>query len=87
MLNEAFDKVLEQVKALSADEQRRLQEALDEMLNQQQKIKKMKAFHQALLSSGLVKTIKKPRFTSTDEHKLIRVQGKPVSETIIDERR
>ena len=47
----------------------------------------MKAFHQALLSSGLVKTIKEPRFTSTDEHKLIRVQGKPVSETIIDERR
>ena len=46
----------------------------------------MKAFHQALLSSGLVKTIKKPRFTSTDEHKLIRVRGKPVSETIIDER-
>ena len=40
MLSEAFDKVLEQVKDLSANEQRRLQEALDEMLNQQQKIKK-----------------------------------------------
>jgi len=53
----------------------------------QQETKKMKAFHQALLSSGLVKTIKKPRFTSTDEHKLIPVQGKPVWETIIDERR
>ena len=35
MLIEAFDKVLEQVKALSANEQRRLQEALDEMLNQE----------------------------------------------------
>ena len=75
------------MEALSADEQRRLQGRLDEMLNQQQETKKMKAFHQALLSSGLVKTIKKPRFTFTDEHKLIRVQGKPVSETIIDERR
>ena len=47
----------------------------------------MKALHQALLSSGLVHTIKRPRFTSTDEHKLIRVQGKPASETIIDERK
>ena len=35
MLIEAFDKGLEQVKALSANEQRRLQEALDEMLNQE----------------------------------------------------
>ena len=37
MLNEGFDKVLEQVKALSADEQRRLQGRLDEMLNQHSK--------------------------------------------------
>ena len=39
MLIEAFDKVLEQVKALSANEQRRLQGTLDEMLNQQQETK------------------------------------------------
>jgi hypothetical protein len=87
MLNETFDKVLEQVKILSPDEQYRLQRALEEILNQHEATKKMKAFHQALLTSGLVKTIKKPRRTSTGERELIRVQGKPVSETIIEERR
>ena len=87
MLNEAFDKVLEQVKTLSPDEQRRLHGALDETLNQQEETQKMKAFHQALLASGLIKTLKKPSLTSTGERKLIRVQGKPVSETIIEERR
>jgi hypothetical protein len=87
MLNERFDQVLEQVKTLSPNEQRRLQGVLDEILNQQEETRKMKAFHQALLASGLVKTIKTPSLTSTGERKLIRVQGKPVSETIIEERR
>jgi len=87
MLNKTFDKVLEQVKILSPDEQRRLQGILDDMLNQQEEAKKVKAFHQALLASGLVKTLKKPRRISAGERKLIRAQGKPVSETIIEERR
>ncbi|MDJ1173824.1 hypothetical protein [Roseofilum capinflatum] len=45
------------------------------------------AFHQSLLDAGLVKQIKQPSVISTNERSLIPVKGKPVSETIIEERR
>jgi tetratricopeptide (TPR) repeat protein len=45
------------------------------------------AFHQALLASGLVKQIKQPSRNPQSVRQLIQVQGKPISETIIEERR
>ena len=45
------------------------------------------AFHQALLSSGLVKQIKQPFRSTQPKRQLIRVKGKPISELIIEERR
>jgi tetratricopeptide (TPR) repeat protein len=45
------------------------------------------AFHRALLASGLVRQIKQPPRSQPSERQLIQVQGKPVSETIIEERR
>jgi hypothetical protein len=44
-------------------------------------------FHKALLASGLVKQLKQPSNSQPTERRLIQVQGKPVSETIIEERR
>jgi len=44
-------------------------------------------FHKALLTSGLVKQLKQPSYTRQTERQLIQVQGKPISETIIEERR
>ncbi|NER28439.1 MAG: hypothetical protein F6J89_12590 [Symploca sp. SIO1C4] len=43
--------------------------------------------HKALLTSGLVKHLKQPSYNQQTERRLIQVQGKPVSETIIEERR
>jgi len=48
---------------------------------------KQKAFHDALLSSGLVRRITPPRDPSRAARPRIEVQGEPVSETIIRERR
>lgn len=44
-------------------------------------------FHQALLFSGLVKQIKHPIYRQTSKEELINLDGTPLSETIIEERR
>ena len=62
-------------------------ESLDEILAQQEESAKMELFHQALLALGLVKTIKTPRASAAGQRRLIEVKGKPLSETIIGERR
>lgn len=48
---------------------------------------KVEAFRQGLLASGLVKQLAPPRDPSTADRSLIEVPGKPVSETLIEERR
>lgn len=82
-----LDSVLEALDTLSPEEQRRLRERLEESSARHAEATGMKAFHQALLASGLVKTIKKPRACVPDQRCLIEVRGKPLSETIIEERR
>jgi hypothetical protein len=47
---------------------------------------KQAVFHQSLLDAGLVKQIKRPSYQSITERRLIQSEGKPVSETIIEER-
>lgn len=44
-------------------------------------------FHKVLLTSGLVKQLKQPSYSKQTERRLIQVKGKPISETIIEERR
>ncbi len=41
----------------------------------------------SLINSGLVKQIKYPSYEPISERRLIQAKGKPVSETIIEERR
>ena len=48
---------------------------------------KERAFNQMLLASGLVKRLAPPRDPGTADRPLIDVPGKPVSETLIEERR
>ncbi|MGI4792403.1 MAG: hypothetical protein ACRYFS_26550 [Janthinobacterium lividum] len=54
---------------------------------QMEETEKEKLFEQSLLASGLVKRLAPPRDPRTADRPLIEVQGKPVSETIIEERR
>jgi hypothetical protein len=48
---------------------------------------RLAAFHQALLGAGLVKRINPQRRGEKPRFQLIQVLGKPLSETIIEERR
>ena len=48
---------------------------------------RLASFYQALLASGLVTRIKQPSRDQAFERPLIQIQGKPLSETIIEERR
>jgi uncharacterized protein involved in exopolysaccharide biosynthesis len=79
--------ILDQLPTLEVDELRQLNQAVQERLAPQEQAQKREAFHQALLASGLVRQIKPPRRADDSPRRLIEVQGKPVSETIIEERR
>jgi hypothetical protein len=89
MAEVTLEKVWEEVQVLPLDEQQQLRKRLDEMLVQEEETGKMEAFHQALLASGLISEIKSPvvDVEAYRRFKPIEVRGKPVSETIIEERR
>ena len=54
---------------------------------QNEEAAKEEAYHRALLDSGLVKRIARRAEPDTSERHLIEVQGEPISQTIIRERR
>ena len=78
-----MQEIAEAIKTLSAADRCHLRKLLQE----QDEADKLEVFHQALLSQGLVKEVKKPSVPNTIDRQLIEVEGKPVSETIIEERR
>ena len=74
--------IAEAIKTLSSSDRHHLLK----LLKEQDEADKLEVFHQVLLSRGLVKEVKKPHVTATIERQLIEVKGKPVSETIIEDR-
>jgi hypothetical protein len=72
---------------MDADELRQVKEAIDERLRQQGEKSAWEAFEQALVASGLMKEIKPPPTGIAGERRLVPIQGEPLSQTIIDERR
>jgi hypothetical protein len=87
MARKALTQVLETIKTLAPDELLQVQEAIQERLAPDRYSPEEKRFHQALLAAGLVKEIKPPRGTPSGARRLIQARGKPVSETLIEERR
>ncbi|MEB3339728.1 hypothetical protein [Okeania sp.] len=43
--------------------------------------------HKSLINSGTVKEIKTPSYQPITERQLVQIEEKPISETIIEERR
>ena len=78
-----MQEIAEAIKTLSPTDRHHLRK----LLKEQDEVDKLEVFHQVLLSRGLVKEVKKPHVTDTVERQLIEVKGKPVSETIIEERK
>ena len=78
-----MQEIAEAIKTLSPTDRYHLRR----LLKEQDEADKLEVFHQVLLSKGLVKEVKKPPVTDTIERHLIEVKRKPVSQTIIEERK
>jgi hypothetical protein len=87
MSAETLNQILKKLETLEIEELQQLNQTVKKYLDAQEKNHKQAAFHQALVDAGLVKQIKHPYYAPITERQLIHVQGKPVSETIIEERR
>ncbi|MBW4634626.1 MAG: hypothetical protein KME30_22770 [Iphinoe sp. HA4291-MV1] len=87
MAQETLKQILNQLETLELEELQQLHQTIQRYLAQKERTDKQAAFHQALIDAGLVKQIKRPSYDPIAERRLIQVEGKPVSETIIAERR
>jgi hypothetical protein len=87
MARSALSRAIAAIQELDAEELRQLQQAVQERLGQQAEADAREAFHQALLASGLVKALKTPSGRPAAERPLVPIQGKPLSETLLEDRR
>ena len=87
MAQTTLNQILDQLEALDLEELRQLNQTIQKYLANKETTDKQAAFHQGLIDSGLVKQIKYTNYEPIAERRLIQVEGKPVSETIIEERR
>jgi hypothetical protein len=87
MAKATLDRLVEEIKTLVPDERRQLRAMLGAMMVPAAAEDKRKALHQALRAAGLVTQVRQPRATATPPRRRVEVQGKPVSETILKERR
>jgi hypothetical protein len=87
MALETLNQIIKQLETLQIEELQQLNQTIQKYLINKEENLKQAAFHQALIDSGLVKQIKHPSYEPITERRLIYVEGKPISETIIEERR
>jgi hypothetical protein len=89
MTTSNLDRLVEEVRALTADEKRVLRDRLDSLLGSPQPEISEADFERRLLERGVISSIPAPitDFEPYRNRKLIEVKGKPLSETIIEERR
>lgn len=82
-----LEKVIEEIKALTPDEQRKVKELIDSLVGEQS-VSPEDLLAQRLLEAGVISHIP-PRIADESDRtfKPVEVKGKPVSETIIEERR
>jgi hypothetical protein len=79
--------LLSQIETLETiEELQQLQQSIQSRLTQHQTAPQAD-FLQTLLASGLTQQIKYPNSHQSIERRLVEVQGKPLSETILEERR
>jgi hypothetical protein len=82
MAEAVLQRVLSEIPVLDQHELQLVQQAVQARLAPQRR-----AFYHALRASGLVKQIKTRPASDTIQRQLVQVQGPPVSQTIIEERR
>ena len=84
-----FESVLEAVGAFTPEQRRKLREALDSGPGAPSDREKAEELDRRLLAEGLISSIPPPITDPTPyrEWKPIPIEGKPLSQTIIEERR
>ena len=82
-----LSRVLDDLKTLEPDELHQVQQVVKEQLGQFASYDPDERVLQAMLTSGLISEIKRPGRSGKRKRRLIHVQGKPMSETIVEERR
>ena len=87
MAQATLDQVMNQLDALKPEELQKIEEAVRERLRPALEEEKEAAFHQVMRAAGLLTHIKPSRTAESSERPIFEVQGKPLSETIIWERR
>ena len=87
MSETALNRILQELDSLESHELEQIGQAVQARLCSDDAQRKRQAFREALLAAGLVKQIKPPRTGGQVRPPLVEVQGTPVSETIIEERR
>ena len=86
MSQASLKSILQQLKTLTVDELRRIQQAVRERLTPKGRSGGREAVYAALNANGLVPQIGEPK-PGSKPPPLVKVDGKPVSQTIIEERR
>jgi len=86
MTQAILNQILNQLEELKPEELQQLNQAIQNHLAAKETVQKT-TLHQTLLASGLVKQPKAIPQRRETQRQLIKVQGSPVSETIIEERR
>uniref|UniRef100_A0A832H332 Uncharacterized protein n=1 Tax=Oscillatoriales cyanobacterium SpSt-402 TaxID=2282168 RepID=A0A832H332_9CYAN len=82
-----LNQILNQLETLEPSELQHLSQVIQQYLQDNETSAKRAAFHQALVGSGLVRQIKTPNFEGRTHQRLVQVQGEPISQTIVGERR
>lgn len=86
MTQAILNQILNQLQVLKPEELQQLNQVIQSHLAAKEQPVQQTKFHKALLTSGLVKQLKQPSYNRQTEGRLIQIQGKPVSDTIIEER-
>jgi hypothetical protein len=89
MSSSTLEQVLEKVKELAPEEQQKVCELLESLSSESKPKMTIAEVEQKMLEDGFLTHIPQPirDVVSFQKRKLIEVKGKPLSETIIEERR
>jgi hypothetical protein len=82
-----LNQMLSQLQSLAPQELQQLTEAIQLQLAPSIATSNQTAFRQALVASGLVRQLRNPAAKSIGDRSVIQVQGKAVSQSILEERR
>jgi DNA-binding transcriptional regulator/RsmH inhibitor MraZ len=78
------NQILDQLETLGTEELQQLQQSIQAKLSHHQTVQQAD-FLKALLASGLVQQVKDPASRQSIKRQLIEIQGKSLSETILEE--